>query len=48
MPVVVMLVIAAFVVALPFILATGLNGPDRTDSRGRRIDRAWRVGRSES
>ncbi len=48
MPIAAMVVIAAVVVALPFILSTGLNGRDRTDSRGRRVDRRWRVGRSES
>jgi hypothetical protein len=43
-----MVVITVFVVVVPFLLAVGLNGRDRTDSRGRRVDRTWRVGRSES
>jgi len=40
-----MVVIAAVVVALPFVLAVALNGRDRTDSRGRRVNRSWWVRR---
>lgn len=45
MSVVAMAVIAFVIVALPFVLAVALNGRDRTDSRGRRLDRRWRVQR---
>lgn len=42
-----MLVTAAVVVALPFVLMVVFNGGDRADSRGRRSNHTWRVRRQE-
>lgn len=36
-----MLLVAAVVFALPFVLAVIFNGDDRADSRGRRISSRW-------
>ncbi len=38
-----MVVIAAVVVVLPFVLMVAFNGRDEADSSGRRISRRWRV-----
>lgn len=38
-----MVVVAAVVVALPFVLMLAFNGRDRADSRGVRVDAGWRV-----
>lgn len=35
------LVVTAVVLALPFVLAAVWGRRDRTDGRGRRIDRRW-------
>ena len=40
-------VVAGIVVVLPFVLMVAFNAGDRADSRGRRIDRTWRVRRQE-
>ncbi len=34
---------AAAVLALPVVLGLAFHGRDRTDSRGRRLHRDWRV-----
>lgn len=39
----VMWVIAAVVVVLPLVLMLAFNGVNEADSRGRRIDRRWRI-----
>lgn len=44
-PIWVMVVVAIVVAGLPFVLAWGFNGEDRSDSRGRRISRRWRPDR---
>lgn len=36
-----MLVVAAVVVLLPFVLMVAFNGGDRMDARGRRTNRRW-------
>ena len=38
----VMWVLGLAIAALPVVLMVGFNGPDRTDSHGRRTDRRWR------
>lgn len=43
-----MIVAAAVVVVLPLVLMVAFNGTNRADSRGRRINRTWRVRRQET
>lgn len=38
-------VAAVVIVVLPFVLMAVFHGPERADSRGRRIDRTWRAAR---
>lgn len=38
-----MLAVAGLIIVLPFVLMVALNPTKRADSRGRRVDRAWRV-----
>jgi hypothetical protein len=42
-----MLVVAAVIVLLPFVLMVAFNGRNRADARGRRLNDAWRVRRQE-
>jgi hypothetical protein len=42
-----MVVLAAVIVLLPFILMVAFNGKDRTDARGRRLNAGWRVQRQK-
>jgi hypothetical protein len=42
-----MLVVAVLVVALPYLLMVAFNAGNRADSRGRRIDHAWRTRRQQ-
>ena len=43
-----MLVAAAVVLALPFVLMAAFNGGDRADSRGRRVNHGWYVRRQKT
>jgi hypothetical protein len=43
-----MLVAAAAIVVLPFVLMVVFNAGDRADSRGRRVNHNWRVRRQET
>lgn len=40
-----MVAVAAVIVVLPFVLMIAFNGPDRADSRGRRLSHEWRATR---
>jgi hypothetical protein len=42
-----MVLVALAIVLLPFLLMVGFNAGDRADSRGRRVDRTWRVRKQE-